>query len=344
MDCVDCHNRPSHAFELPEKAVDRAITEGRISRALPFVKKKTVELLRKEYADRATAERQIASGLVDYYRTSLSRGLPAAPRARRERARRPAKAIYLRNVFPDMKVSWGTHPNHIGHEDFLGCFRCHDETHKATTVATITQDCNACHTILAQDETDPKVLADLGLTPAPCALSPLGLEKGVVRLVEYDAPAGALRRRAAGDTRPMRHAAGAEPRTRRRHLDPGHVRQAGSRHGGRPASRCVHRGLRRGPRASRATSIAASEATGPTVLSARPAQGVPHPPGRGGRTSVARLPRASRDYLRAHAEAARRFADVKRVLAARFPRDREAYTNAKSSHIREILRLASGAT
>jgi GrpB-like predicted nucleotidyltransferase (UPF0157 family) len=53
---------------------------------------------------------------------------------------------------------------------------------------------------------------------------------------------------------------------------------------------------------------------------------------------------AFRDYLRAQAEAARRFADVKRVLAARFPRDREAYTNAKSSHIREILRLASGAT
>ncbi|MFI4946579.1 MAG: cytochrome c3 family protein, partial [Burkholderiales bacterium] len=62
MDCLDCHNRPSHAFELPEKAVDRAINEDRISRALPFVKRKTVELLRKEYADRATAERQITSG------------------------------------------------------------------------------------------------------------------------------------------------------------------------------------------------------------------------------------------------------------------------------------------
>jgi nitrate/TMAO reductase-like tetraheme cytochrome c subunit len=166
MDCVDCHNRPSHAFELPEKAVDRAIGEGRISRALPFVKRKTVELLRKEYADRATAERQITSGLVDYYRTTY----PEVYRQRRtlvESASVAAKAIYLRNVFPDMKVSWGVHPNHIGHEDFLGCFRCHDESHKAKDGRTITQDCSACHTILAQDETDPKVLADLGLTPAP---------------------------------------------------------------------------------------------------------------------------------------------------------------------------------
>jgi GrpB-like predicted nucleotidyltransferase (UPF0157 family) len=49
---------------------------------------------------------------------------------------------------------------------------------------------------------------------------------------------------------------------------------------------------------------------------------------------------AFRDYLRAHAEAARRFADLKRNLAARFPRDREAYMNAKSPHVQEILRLA----
>ena len=50
---------------------------------------------------------------------------------------------------------------------------------------------------------------------------------------------------------------------------------------------------------------------------------------------------AFRDYLRAHAEAALRFAEVKRALAARFPRDREAYTNAKSPHVQEILRLAT---
>jgi hypothetical protein len=171
MDCLDCHNRPSHTFELPERAVDRAINEGRVSRELPFVKKKAIELLRREYPDRATAEKQIADGLVDFYRT----GYPEVFRQRRaavEGASVAVKAIYLRNVFPSMKVTWGTYPNHIGHEDFLGCFRCHDESHKAGDGRTITQDCSACHTILAQDETNPKILADLGLEPAPGPGSP----------------------------------------------------------------------------------------------------------------------------------------------------------------------------
>lgn len=49
---------------------------------------------------------------------------------------------------------------------------------------------------------------------------------------------------------------------------------------------------------------------------------------------------AFRSYLRAHPETARQFADLKRVLAARFSRDREAYMNAKASHVQEVLRLA----
>jgi hypothetical protein len=165
MDCLDCHNRPSHTFELPERAVDEALSEGRIDHSLPFVKKKAVELLRGEYSDRGTARTQIAAKLVDFYRTAY----PEVHRQRRvaiESASAAVAAIYLRNVFPEMKVTWGSHPNHIGHEDFLGCFRCHDESHKAKDGRTITQDCEACHTILAQDEANPKVLADLGIRPA----------------------------------------------------------------------------------------------------------------------------------------------------------------------------------
>jgi hypothetical protein len=73
------------------------------------------------------------------------------------------KAIYLRNVFPDMRVTWGVYPNNIGHEDFPGCFRCHDDKHKAADGRTITQDCSACHAILAMEEADPKILEDLGI-------------------------------------------------------------------------------------------------------------------------------------------------------------------------------------
>ena len=38
MDCMDCHNRPTHAFEMPERAVDKAMRDGRISAKLPFIK------------------------------------------------------------------------------------------------------------------------------------------------------------------------------------------------------------------------------------------------------------------------------------------------------------------
>lgn len=52
---------------------------------------------------------------------------------------------------------------------------------------------------------------------------------------------------------------------------------------------------------------------------------------------------AFRDYLRTHGDVSGQFAEVKRVLAARFGQDREAYTEAKSPHVQDILRLARGA-
>jgi nitrate/TMAO reductase-like tetraheme cytochrome c subunit len=162
MDCVDCHNRPTHAFEVPERAVDRAIDEGRISRELPYVRKKAVEALKAEYPDRARAGQQIPAALAEFYRTSYP-DVYRQHRALVENASAAVTAIYMRNVFPEMKVTWGVHPNHIGHEDFLGCFRCHDEKHRSADGRTISQDCDACHTILAMQETNPKVLAELGL-------------------------------------------------------------------------------------------------------------------------------------------------------------------------------------
>jgi hypothetical protein len=62
-----------------------------------------------------------------------------------------------------MKVKWGTYANNIGHTESNGCFRCHDESHTADGGKTITQDCSACHNLLASDEKNPKILVDLGL-------------------------------------------------------------------------------------------------------------------------------------------------------------------------------------
>jgi NapC/NirT cytochrome c family, N-terminal region len=160
MDCVDCHNRPSHAFQLPEEAVDQALSEGRISRALPFIKKEAVEFLKAHYADRQAASREIAANLDEFYRKQY----PDVVRDRRtdlEQAISQVQAIYARNVFPDMNVTWGTYPNNLGHTDFPGCFRCHDGNHTAADGRVITNDCSACHTLLAVDDPNPKILSDL---------------------------------------------------------------------------------------------------------------------------------------------------------------------------------------
>jgi hypothetical protein len=162
MDCIDCHNRPSHTFEMPDRAVDRAITAGTLSRELPFIKKTSVALLKAAYPDRATALREIAAGITSFYQQNHPDAY-ASHRALVETAAREVPAIYARNVFPDMNVAWGTYPNNIGHEDFLGCFRCHDDNHKNAEGKAITQDCETCHTFLAQEESDPKVLAPLGI-------------------------------------------------------------------------------------------------------------------------------------------------------------------------------------
>jgi nitrate/TMAO reductase-like tetraheme cytochrome c subunit len=162
MDCVDCHNRPTHAFELPDRAVDTALSKGRMSAELPFLKKKAVELLKVDYPDQKTAAAKIPVDLAEYYRTAYPE-VYKHKRAQVDTAGEVVKAIYLRNVFPEMKLMWGTHPNNIGHEEAVGCFRCHDGSHTAADGRTIAADCSTCHTILAQDEKDPKILKDLGM-------------------------------------------------------------------------------------------------------------------------------------------------------------------------------------
>jgi hypothetical protein len=163
MQCVDCHNRAAHAFELPDRAVNRQMAQGRISPTLPFVKKKSLELLNAEYPSRDEGTRRVAEGLRDYYRES-HREVFSKRTNDIDRAAEALSAVYARNVFPDMKVSWGAYPNNLGHTDFPGCFRCHDDGHVTADKKAITQDCASCHEMLAVDEADPEVLKTLKLS------------------------------------------------------------------------------------------------------------------------------------------------------------------------------------
>jgi len=159
---VDCHNRPTHAYELPERAVDRALNAGQISPSLPFAKKRAVEIVKAGYATREEAAQKIPAAFESYYRDTYP-AIWAERRAEVTSAAEQVLAVYDRNIFPEMKVAWGTYPNNIGHTDFPGCFRCHDGNHAAQDGRTVTQDCNACHNLLAMDEANPKVLTELGI-------------------------------------------------------------------------------------------------------------------------------------------------------------------------------------
>ena len=162
MDCIDCHNRPTHAYQLPEPAVDLKLADGSISAALPFAKKTAVELLKAAYGSRAEAEAMIPAAFAAFYRVRYP-DVYAAKRTEIEKSGEGLLAIYQRNIFPQMHVTWGSYPNNIGHTDFPGCFRCHDDSHVAAGGAKVTQDCGACHNMLAMEEAAPKVLAELGL-------------------------------------------------------------------------------------------------------------------------------------------------------------------------------------
>ena len=129
MDCIDCHNRPSHVYRLPEDEVDAALAEGRISRTLPYVRREAIRVLRNPYTTLEEAREGIALQLAAFYEAQ-DPAFASAQRPAIEQAATELTRLWSYNVFPEMKVDWGTYPNHIGHEMSDGCFRCHNDEHQ----------------------------------------------------------------------------------------------------------------------------------------------------------------------------------------------------------------------
>jgi len=138
MDCMDCHNRPAHTFEpSPERAVDNAIAQGHLTRELRFARREAVAALKDTYESSAVAMAGIDARLRKVYQGTAGAGL--------NRTIAGVQRLYAGQVFPAMKVGWGTYPNNIGHVFFNGCFRCHDDDHKSPDGRVIKQDCESCH-------------------------------------------------------------------------------------------------------------------------------------------------------------------------------------------------------
>jgi hypothetical protein len=147
MDCMDCHNRPSHAIAAtPERAVNAMMASGEIPPTLPFVHREAVKALKATHASADAGAAEISSTLRDFYRKEQPQGTVART-SDIDRAVASVQEIYRRNVFPEMNVGFGTYPNNIGHVDFPGCFRCHDDNHVTNDGKKIGQDCDTCHSI-----------------------------------------------------------------------------------------------------------------------------------------------------------------------------------------------------
>lgn len=162
MDCIDCHNRVAHSFDTPEDALNKDMVRGIPNSSLPFVHKEGVTLLKATYSSQADAASKIIAALEGFYRSQYP-AVWSGQRTQIDQAAKTLVTIYGQNVFPFMKVTWGTHPNNIGHNTYPGCFRCHDGSHNTKTGKSITNDCSTCHNLVAVDEPNPKQLADLGI-------------------------------------------------------------------------------------------------------------------------------------------------------------------------------------
>jgi len=157
MDCIDCHNRPTHIYEMPDEAVDRALSEGRLDASIPYIRRNALRALKTDLGEDDDPAQRFEEILRDAWAADSVEVAPMELTA----AARAVATIWGRNVFPQMDITWGTYPNFLGHKDDGGCFRCHDDSHTSSAGRTISGDCDTCHSLLAEEEKSPEILSEL---------------------------------------------------------------------------------------------------------------------------------------------------------------------------------------
>ena len=145
MDCVDCHNRPTHIFHSPNDALNISLWLDRMDSSIPSIKLNASQAL----AENAEAETKI-QGLRRISELLSGKYSGHEDQAKIRQAITETQNIYRNNFFPEMKTSWQVRPNNSSHFIWPGCFRCHDGDHVTPTGEPISRDCNACHTIISQ--------------------------------------------------------------------------------------------------------------------------------------------------------------------------------------------------
>lgn len=164
MDCVDCHNRPTHIYVPPDRSVDNSLSAGRIDAALPFVKQQAVTVLTAGYDTAEQARKAIATNLMKFYQEKYP-DIWTSRQASIQSAIVETQRIYETTIFPEMKVDWRVHPNNIGHFYSSGCFRCHDGNHFSAEGKVISKDCESCHSMMSEVESGKPLIGTVSGVP-----------------------------------------------------------------------------------------------------------------------------------------------------------------------------------
>lgn len=161
MDCVDCHNRPTHVFMPASVTIDQWLSRDMIDPEIPWIRKIAHELLIVEYA--STEE---AMAAIEKLPERYAERYPDHVEAWGDKVEKTVpqlQEIYRTHVFPEMNIGWNTYYSLIGHptENTAGCFRCHNGVLRDDAGEGITLACDSCHHVLAREEEHPAILRQL---------------------------------------------------------------------------------------------------------------------------------------------------------------------------------------
>ncbi len=161
MDCLDCHNRPSHNYNAPQNFIDKSIASGKISKTLPGIKMLAMQALYVDYSTKDSAFMAINKAVNDYYSSNHPEVLENRKKDV-ENAIAEIQSGYSNNIFPFMKANWRAYPNNLGHMESNGCYRCHNNRHSTDQGKVISKDCNLCHNIKFESVSDSTYYANKG--------------------------------------------------------------------------------------------------------------------------------------------------------------------------------------
>ncbi len=149
MDCLDCHNRPSHDYLSPSLFVDQAIAGGKISQKIPEIKSISMGILARDFPTTDSAMTYISVKLTDYYNRNYEEFMDTNS-VLLEKAIVAIQEGFKNNIFPSMKAKWSAYPNFMGHVESMGCYRCHNDNFVSHDGHVISKECTLCHSIKAQ--------------------------------------------------------------------------------------------------------------------------------------------------------------------------------------------------